>query len=885
MSEFKLRYQIEAENRQFKAAVKESDDMISRLGSSASGALASIGGPGGAAAIATAGIAAVTAAAAAGAATLFNLTKEASDFGSAMFDASQKTGLSAQTISAMTFAAEQSGASLEQITGSLSKYAKTVGAAGEDTKKAAEFMKAFGIEPQEAINDLEGGLGKVFKRIQAAPPGIEKMTLAQKAFGKSGAELLPFIESFDGDLEALIKKAKELGVTLDDDAARASDEFGDSLDTLTAQAKSLGRQIGYELMPWLTELMKTTSEFISEHKGDISELADNSRILLRGVKGYWDDLSAAVQRYIDKVERASGSKLDPAGFGTGSPFLDPKTNPFIKSGADAIRRRGGYFEGEGGGPAEAGGRRLFGGGGDDGPASVGGKAARRAAAPSGDNRTDKQVYQDFVAALKKLGVPITSGFRTYEQQAALYRKLGPGQAARPGTSDHEFYRAVDLPAGVSREILERAARAAGVILEKSLVHQGTGLHNHQAFRKGRAAGGGEAEIEKERAAAAKAAADEAEQLEAGFDKWIDGILNSQKRASDERLSLRRLEAEKTLEILEGQLQRGEITETEYIARMHNQKIDLLERERDELAVQLPTMERTHRLQQISIELSTARIRKENAIDYAIRKQNEALEEQIRKIQESQKVNQRPGVLRQRRGPGEGDGFLDKLHNATGGIKSMDDVMRQLGNTATDVFMQMGAGLGSMLESWVMLGSQAEISMQQMVAAVLGGVASQAATLAIFHLAMGIAALTPWGAAMYGPAPLHFKAAAVWGGVAVGAAVAGRAVAGDSGKAGGKSSRGGGDSEDPKFGEGRPDRDKLDPYSRETNASIFQSGRDRAIADLRRSIDELNGKLGSMRPSDILTRGISEKPGLVTDTVIRESNRGRGAALAKALPRR
>src|SRR5678816_1056720 len=42
---------------------------------------------------------------------------------------------------------------------------------------------------------------------------------------------------------------------------------------------------------------------------------------------------------------------------------------------------------------------------------------------------------------------------------------------------------------------------------------------------------------------------------------------------------------------------------------------------------------------------------------------------------------------------------------------------------------------------------------------------------------GIAALTPWGAAVYGPAPLHFKSAALFGSIALVAGVAGRGVAG------------------------------------------------------------------------------------------------------------
>jgi hypothetical protein len=66
-------------------------------------------------------------------------------------------------------------------------------------------------------------------------------------------------------------------------------------------------------------------------------------------------------------------------------------------------------------------------------------------------------------------------------------------------------------------------------------------------------------------------------------------------------------------------------------------------------------------------------------------------------------------------------------------------------------------------------------MKKLVASVLAGVAAQAAVLAIFELAKGFAAL------FFNPAEAaaHFKAAALFGVVALGAGLAGRAIAGDS----------------------------------------------------------------------------------------------------------
>lgn len=60
-------------------------------------------------------------------------------------------------------------------------------------------------------------------------------------------------------------------------------------------------------------------------------------------------------------------------------------------------------------------------------------------------------------------VPITSGFRSTEEQSAMWRRRGsnPYPVARPGTSMHERGLAVDVPAALVASLL-RVAPAAGL---------------------------------------------------------------------------------------------------------------------------------------------------------------------------------------------------------------------------------------------------------------------------------------------------------------------------------------------------------------------------------------------------------------------------------------
>lgn len=55
-------------------------------------------------------------------------------------------------------------------------------------------------------------------------------------------------------------------------------------------------------------------------------------------------------------------------------------------------------------------------------------------------------YKALMAAARRAGIRLsnTSGYRTYAQQAALYRRYGSGRAARPGYSNHQLGLSMDI---------------------------------------------------------------------------------------------------------------------------------------------------------------------------------------------------------------------------------------------------------------------------------------------------------------------------------------------------------------------------------------------------------------------------------------------------------
>lgn len=114
-----------------------------------------------------------------------------------------------------------------------------------------------------------------------------------------------------------------------------------------------------------------------------------------------------------------------------------------------------------------------------------------------------------------------------------------------------------------------------------------------------------------------------------------------------------------------------------------------------------------------------------------------------------------------------------------GVQEFADVAKVSFSAVGAVVNGLAQGVGQLVQNWVLLGTTGPNAFRKLVASVLAGVSAQAAVLAIMELAYGFAALTPWGAAIYGPAPFHFKAAALFGAVALITGLAGRKIAGNA----------------------------------------------------------------------------------------------------------
>lgn len=89
-----------------------------------------------------------------------------------------------------------------------------------------------------------------------------KTSLAMDLFGKSGAQLIPFLNEGAAGMTALGQKAQELGLVMSGDAISQAEAFGDQWDTLKSQFQMVAVQIGSALIPALSEMMPKIQEIV-----------------------------------------------------------------------------------------------------------------------------------------------------------------------------------------------------------------------------------------------------------------------------------------------------------------------------------------------------------------------------------------------------------------------------------------------------------------------------------------------------------------------------------------------------------------------------------------------------------------------------------------------
>ena len=206
---------------------------------------------------------------------------------------SQKSGISAKTLSQWTHAANMSGLSTEQFGANILKLNQQMAAAAQGNKSAQLAFRRAGVSIRDSAGNLKTAdqvmleMSNTFKKM---PEGIYKSDLAMAIFGKSGSDMIPLLQGGSDAIRDLIKQSDELGMTFSNDDAKSSAEFCDSLDTLKKSARGVFNTIGKQLIPIITPLIQSTAKWISANREliatKVGEFLENFKLILPQIRDF-----------------------------------------------------------------------------------------------------------------------------------------------------------------------------------------------------------------------------------------------------------------------------------------------------------------------------------------------------------------------------------------------------------------------------------------------------------------------------------------------------------------------------------------------------------------------------------------------------------------------
>lgn len=172
---------------------------------------------------------------------------------------SQKAGMTVESFSALGYAAKLAGADTDTMVKASKALSTNIVEASRAADQGTTVFGGLGIKIKDSAGNLRATdqiLLDVAGKFAGMEDGANKSALAVKLFGKSGLDLVPFLNQGKEGIQALTKEAERLGVVVSGEAFAASERFNDNLERLSTSAEGLKRSIGNAALPMLNELVQ-----------------------------------------------------------------------------------------------------------------------------------------------------------------------------------------------------------------------------------------------------------------------------------------------------------------------------------------------------------------------------------------------------------------------------------------------------------------------------------------------------------------------------------------------------------------------------------------------------------------------------------------------------
>jgi len=217
------------------------------------------------------------------AAGLGAMVKASLDSADSLSKLSQRVGITVESLSTLIPVADLAGVSGEKFEGGLRKLATRMLDAATGSDEAARGFAAVGVSIQNQDGTLRATdqvLLDLTDRFKAMPDGAQKTALAVDLFGKSGADLIPFLNQGRDGVEALTTELQALGVQIGGDTAAQAEVFNDSLAKVRLAITSIGNRVIEAFLPAMNDMANGMVES-AKQGGSLRAILDSVVLVLK----------------------------------------------------------------------------------------------------------------------------------------------------------------------------------------------------------------------------------------------------------------------------------------------------------------------------------------------------------------------------------------------------------------------------------------------------------------------------------------------------------------------------------------------------------------------------------------------------------------------------
>ena len=274
------------------------------------------------------------------------MIKSAIDAADHLNKLSQKIGISVEALSTLRFAAQLSDVSLETLQKGIKGLSQNIAEANTGVGDGAQMFDALGISVKNAdgsMKSTEAVLLQVADVFANLEDGAVKTALAVKLFGKSGMDMIPFLNQGAAGINQLTAEAERLGLKLTTETARSAEAFNDNLTALKASSSALGITLARDFLPELINITNAMREAASDSgklKAMWVGLGGVGNLLFNGteIKQARDEV-ARIQELVDSTRKKVDTGKAPV------PFM-PFDVKFNEGAMATLRKNLGQWEQE-----------------------------------------------------------------------------------------------------------------------------------------------------------------------------------------------------------------------------------------------------------------------------------------------------------------------------------------------------------------------------------------------------------------------------------------------------------------------------------------------------------------------------------------------------------